>query len=90
MEENKEGNLEPVLLKGEAAPLKVRDLTHLYCRDENCTITRNCHCLTSGLFCTELCSCCKSESTCSNVQQYPTDKLDDEHSDDDAEISDDD
>lgn len=66
---NQEGFLQPVLYEKEAAPLEVRDLIHLYCTDDACTITRKCHCLVSGLWCTELCSCHKSESTCGNVKQ---------------------
>ena len=53
----RDNKLEPVMFEKDAAPKEVRDLTHLYCTDENCSQTRVCHCLTAGLRCTELCSC---------------------------------
>ena len=38
-------------------PKEVRDLTHLYCIDEDCSWARTCQCLNAKLTCTELCSC---------------------------------
>lgn len=63
-----ENNLEPIMFKKEAAPKQVRDLTHLYCTDANCTQNRSCHCLSSGLSCTDLCSC--SVGDCPNTDTY--------------------
>ena len=56
--------LEPVMFERDAAPKEVRDLTHLYCIDEDCSQARTCQCLKAKLTCTELCSCNCDE--CSN------------------------
>ena len=56
--------LEPVMLERDAAPKEVRDLTHLYCIDEDCSQARTWQCLNAKLTCTELCSCNCDE--CSN------------------------
>ena len=53
----KDNKLESVLFEKDAAPKEIRDLTHLYCTDVNCSQNRACHCLTAGLRCTEFCSC---------------------------------
>ena len=87
---NQDGNLEPVMYEGEAAPLEVRDLTHLYCTDKDCANARKCQCLTSGLFCTDLCSCCKSDTTCSNVKLHDEGNSGPEESDDEQPTSDED
>ena len=59
-----DGELEPVLYSKEAAPVEVRDLTHLYCSDSGCDKVRKCHCRSAGLRCTEFCSCHGNE--CAN------------------------
>ena len=51
-------------LEPDAAPKEVRDLTHLYCIDEDCSQARTCQCMNAKLTCTELCSCNCDE--CSN------------------------
>ena len=56
-------SLEPTMFDTEAAPLEVRNLTHLYCTDTNCNVNAKCHGLQSGLTCTELCSC---QAECGN------------------------
>ena len=56
--------MEPTLYIREAAPVEVRDLTHLYCTDLDCNMSKKCHCVQSGLKCTEFCSC---QSDCSNT-----------------------
>ena len=56
--------LEPVMFERDAAPKEVRDLTHLYCIDEDCSQARTCQCLNAKLTCTEFCSCNCDE--CSN------------------------
>ena len=62
------GHLEPVLFTKDAAPVEVRDITHLYCADGVCKDTRKCQCLAKGLHCTEFCACADEE--CSNTS-YP-------------------
>ena len=37
--------LQPVMFERDAAPKEVRDLTHLYCIDEDCSQARICQCL---------------------------------------------
>ena len=59
-----DGKLEPVMFERDAAPKEVRDLTHLYCIDEDCSQARTCQCLNAKLTCTEFCSCNCDE--CSN------------------------
>ena len=39
----------------ESAPKELRDLTHLFCKDVNCTDAR-CPCKIPGLRCIEICS----------------------------------
>ena len=56
--------LEPVMFERDAAPKEVRDLTHLYCIDEDCSQARTYQCLNAKLTCTEFCSCNCDE--CSN------------------------
>lgn len=60
----RDNELEPVMFQKDAAPREVRDLTHLYCTDDDCTQSR-CHCFSAGLTCTEFCSC--SADNCANV-----------------------
>lgn len=47
--------LNPIYFINDTAPLEVRDLIHLYCTDNDCEQHRKCQCLSSGLFCTEIC-----------------------------------
>ena len=56
--------LEPVMFERDAAPKEFRDLTHLYCIDEDCSQARTYQCLNAKLTCTEFCSCNCDE--CSN------------------------
>ena len=49
--------LESVMFERDTAPKEVRDLTHLYCIDEDCPLARTCQCLKEKLTCTESCSC---------------------------------
>ena len=49
--------LESVMFERDTAPKEVRDLTHLYCIDEDCPLARTCQCLNEKLTCTEFCSC---------------------------------
>lgn len=48
----KDGLMEPVLFVKDPGPIKVRDLTHLYCTDQTCHGAPGCHCCASGLQCT--------------------------------------
>ena len=50
-------SLQPVYYSKDAAPIEVRNLTHMYCTDTDCSTSKKCHCLASGLTCTEFCSC---------------------------------
>ena len=70
--------LYPVLFEGDAAPVEVRDLIHLYCSDCGCTDNKKCHCLSSGMNCMELCTC----SDCSNTRQVIIESSDEDPSDD--------
>ena len=45
--------LEPVMFERDGAPKEVRDVTHLYCIDEDCSQVRTCQCLNAKLTCTE-------------------------------------
>ena len=44
--------LEPVMFERDGAPKEVRDLTHLYCIDDDCSQARTCQCLNAKLTCT--------------------------------------
>ena len=59
--------LEPVMYKKDAAPIEVRDLTHLYCSDKDCAVTKNCPCLQNGLYCIEICAC---QGDCQNSNHF--------------------
>lgn len=73
---NESHHLEPVTYTGEAAPVEVRNLTHLYCTDTECTLQRKCHCVKMGLPCIEFCSC--DISVCSNVSHMAQAESDDD------------
>ena len=65
--QNDVGGMEPVRYTKDAAPIEVRDLTHLYCNDKTCSGSGKCLCVSSGLPCTSFCSC--DVSVCPNRQQ---------------------
>ena len=77
------GSMETVLYVKDPAPIEVRDLTHLYCRDELCNSPRKCHCAASGLRCTECCAC--GGAQCGNEKQMviESDTDDEDNYDDD-------
>lgn len=52
-----EGLTEPVVYEKAAAPEDVRDLTHLYCKDKQCSQQKKCPCFAAGLSCIEFCAC---------------------------------
>ena len=58
----------------DAAPVEVRDLTHLYCTDVGCTNSQRCQCVQSGLACTEFCSC--QGIDCPNVKSANVSAID--------------
>ena len=62
---NADGNLEPVMCEKDAAPLEVRNPTHLYCGVGDCATSLKCHCVSSGLQCTEFCK--SAGKDCPNV-----------------------
>ena len=51
------GYLTEVYFEKDAAPVELRDMTHLYCADGDCVLSRKCHCVASGLPCTQFCMC---------------------------------
>lgn len=58
------GILTPVKITIPPAPDELRDMTHLYCRDSDCKITRKCPCLAAGMPCITICAC--FEGRCHN------------------------
>ena len=52
-----DGTLDLKFFEKEAAPATLRDVTHLYCVDDECSNAINCQCLLAGLTCIETCSC---------------------------------
>ena len=60
----RDGAIEAVLFKKPPTPTEVRDITHMYCKDENCRESGKCQCLSVGLPCTKFCNCC---AECQNV-----------------------
>lgn len=62
-------SMQPVYYVKEAAPIEVRDLTHMYCMDAECKTSQKCHCLALGLPCTDFCSCLGME--CDNKREAP-------------------
>ncbi|KAL7380780.1 hypothetical protein ABVT39_023998 [Epinephelus coioides] len=60
----RDGAIQPVLFTKPPAPMELRDITHLYCKDPNCGESGKCQCLLVCLPCTEFCSCC---AECQNV-----------------------
>ena len=79
-EVSNDGYLKPLMYTNELAPLEVRNLTHMYCTDIECTVARKCHCLQTGLKCTELCACFGHE--CAN-DTFDTETDSDDEEDDD-------
>lgn len=62
VEEN--GLLVPIFYTLPAAPVGVRDLTHLFCKDKLCKSGQKCPCVMASLPCIELCMCI--EHDCGN------------------------
>ena len=52
-----DGTLDLKFFEKEAAPATLRDVTHLYCVDDECSNAISCQCLLAGLTCIETCSC---------------------------------
>lgn len=75
----KDNKLEPVLFQQDAAPKEVRDLTHLYCTDDDCRQSRTCHCIDAGLSCTEFCSCGADDCPNGDNSAVFGDSSDEEH-----------
>ena len=73
------GHLVEVLFQKEPAPVELREITHLYCTDSDCNQSKKCHCIASGLSCTQFCTCGVTEE----CRKRETDVLVDD-SDDDA------
>ena len=65
------GGVTPTKYTKESAPVELRDLTHLYCTDNDCKDEKNCPCLQAGLDCIEKCVCC--ESGCDNPHNVADD-----------------
>ena len=51
------GGIAPTMYTQESAPVELRDLTHLYCKDDNCTDGRRCPCDFAGIGCIALSKC---------------------------------
>lgn len=52
----------------ESAPKEIRDLIHLFCKDEQCTDGRKCPCILAGLKCVEICNCNSRSNTATVIQ----------------------
>ena len=52
-----DGTLDLKFFEKEATPATLRDVTHLYCVDDECSNAISCQCLLAGLTCIETCSC---------------------------------
>jgi len=52
-----DGGITPTMFSKPPAPVEVRDLTHLYCKDKDCSNGRKCPCQLAGLNCIDACSC---------------------------------
>jgi hypothetical protein len=76
-----DGAIEQVMYENDAAPIEVRDLIDLYCKDADCSVSSKCHCVKSGLQCTEFCSCRGIE--CPNVARSDVNADTDGDDDDD-------
>lgn len=58
-----DNSLELTLGLKEAAPASLRDITHLYNSNEECSVAANCQCLLAGLPSVEACSCTDCPNT---------------------------
>ncbi|KAG1673348.1 Serine/threonine-protein phosphatase 6 regulatory ankyrin repeat subunit C [Nymphon striatum] len=56
-ERNTDNELQPTMYTKDSAPVEMRDITHLYCTDKNCTNPRKCPCALASLGCLDICSC---------------------------------
>jgi hypothetical protein len=54
---NKDGDLQTTKFTKDSAPIEVRDITHLYCTDKDCTNPAKCPCTLASLECLDICSC---------------------------------
>ena len=59
-----DGSITPTIFSKPPAPVKVRDLTYSYCKDNDCSNGRKCPCQLAGLDCIDACSCteCQNEN----------------------------
>ena len=62
-----DGGITPTMFSKPSAPVEVRDLTHLYCKDKDCSNGRKCPCQIAGLNCIDACSC----TECQNQNNTP-------------------
>ncbi|KAG1698810.1 hypothetical protein GQR58_005641 [Nymphon striatum] len=56
-ERNTDNELQLTMYTKDSAPVEMRDITHLYCTDKNCTNPRKCPCALASLGCLDICSC---------------------------------
>lgn len=69
-----DGKLVHVYFSKPPAPVFMRDLTHLYCKDRDCN-TSKCQCSAVGLPCIDICLC---QGECSNKESGDSSDLDSE------------
>ena len=68
-----EGSLRPVMITMPPAPEELRNITHLYCKDSNCTLSRKCPCLAACMPCISICGC--FEGHCLNTCYQENEKV---------------
>ena len=59
------GSLKPVMMTLSPAPEELRNMTHLFCKEQNCTLTRKCPCIAAIMPCISVCAC--FEGSCQNT-----------------------
>lgn len=71
--------LQCTMYRKDCAPIELRDVTHLYCKDKGCHIPGKCPCKMAGLPCIEACNC----KDCSNNPPTLSGDSDSDSDDDD-------
>ena len=75
----KDDKQEPTLMENEPAPVELRDIIHLFCKDKNCSASK-CKYLASGLLCIDICECTDCENK--NIERVHADNYDTSGEDD--------
>ena len=50
-------SLEPVFYLKDTAPVEIRDISHMFCTDADCSSGKKCTCPQNGLTCIDICAC---------------------------------